>query len=184
MPPAKRTSTSAAKRAAKKAATPRQAAPRSPSREVGLDRARKAATVRSEETAAVLEGDDLPLVVVRGKKRPQARVQLGDGGKVYTVTKPKDDLYFPLVEQLADLQGLAFNDLRPEDLTPEQVKALTGATDLLRTFVLCAFAEEDRAEVLAHLADPDTDEQRSDLADAMEQLMQDVWGTTGAASAA
>jgi hypothetical protein len=151
---------------------------------VDLDSARKAAAVRSEETTAVMEGDDLPLVVVRGKKRPQARVQLGETGKVYVVTRPKDDMYFPLVEQLADLQGLAFTDLDPEQLTPEQTKRLAAAFDLLQTFVTCAFSKEDRAEVLAHLADPDTDEQRDDLAAAMETLMQGVWAQPGGAASA
>jgi hypothetical protein len=102
---------------------------------------------------------------------------------VYTVTKPKDDIYFPLVEQLADLQGLAFTELNPEDLTPDQAKRLSGALELLEQFVLCAFAKEDRAEVLAHLTDPDTDEQRDDLAAAMETLMRDVWGASAASAA-
>jgi len=183
MPPAKRTSSSAVKRAAKKAATPKKAAPRAASRTPDLESARRASQVREEETQALIEGDALPLVVVRGKKRPQARVMLGEAGKVYTVTKPKDDLYFPLVEQLADLQGLAFTELNPEDLTPEQAQRLSGALALLEQFVLCAFAKEDRPEVLAHLADPDTDEQRDDLAAAMETLMRDVWGASAASAA-
>lgn len=170
----------AAKRPVKKAAKqtrPRKAQPRTPARKVGLADARQASQIRAEETGALQEGDDLPLIVVKGAPRPRARIQLGEGGPVYTVTKPKDDYYSDMLAELSHLQGLAFDNRDLSQLSEEEVAALSGALKLMEEFITCAFAPGDQEAVLAHLKSPDNDEGRQELADAMVQLMQGVWGS-------
>lgn len=162
------------KKAAVKKAAPKQ--PRQPTRKVALADARKASAVRDEETAALQEGDDLPLLVVTGKPRPRARLQLGKGGPVYIVTKPKDDYYWALMDQLDDLQALSvLTGGGLEELTPEQSAQLRSAVAVLNDFVTCAFAPEDHQRVLDHLRDGSTAVATMDLADAMNTLMTEVW---------
>ena len=115
-------------------------------------------------TGEVLAGEDLPLLVIRGKARPKARVQLGEGGKVYTVTKPKDMYLSVLQEDVVGLSALL-------DGSDTSAAAVRRAKTTLQDFVTCAFDPADQDEVMAYLLDNGNNEEVQDVADAMRQLM-------------
>lgn len=140
-----------------------------------MDAARKASQIRDDETSALQQGDELPLVVVTGTPRPKARLQLGVGGPIYTVTKPKDDYYWDMMDRLAELQGLAALAGNTEELSEDDTAKLVGAVETLEQFVTCVFDPKEQEEVLEHLRDPTTAVAKMDLADAMTQLMNEVW---------
>lgn len=156
--------------------TAKQTAKTAPAKKQAAKRAAKRTTAQAEADAEALHaGDDLPLVVVKGKARPRARLQLGEAGKIYIVTRPKEAHYWDLVERIGTLQGLASAVAESTTITPDQIEGLEQAKETLRMFVTSVFAKDDHAEVLAHLSDNDNDEQIDDLADAMTQLMTGPW---------
>ena len=130
-----------------------------------------------DTTRDVQAGDDLPLVVVKGRVRPTARLQLGDSGRVYTVTKPKDMYFSELNDRVAGLGALvdvgSLDDMTADDRA-QLMQRVQDAMETLREFVTCAFDPADHDEVLAHMMDNSTDEEIADLADAMQQCMR-MW---------
>lgn len=141
---------------------------------------KKAVQKRVEQQRAVTQdvqaGDELPLVVVKGRKRQQARLQLGEGGKIYTVTKPKDMYFGELQARVVDLNILANPAAMLEEGIDEAeiLKKVEVAMGTLREFVTCVFDESDHDEVMTHLLNNSNNEEVQDLSDGMRQCLE-IW---------
>lgn len=120
-------------------------------------------TPQRDVTNDIHNGDDLPVIVVKSEDRPKARLQLGEGGAIYTVIRPKTLYLAELEESLPKLAALANPKAAAEDKE--------AARALLREFVTCVFHPDDHPEVIRTLRDNGTNVDALDMADAVTQLV-------------